>query len=106
MSTLLLHPPHKLWEYNLNLLKGLIDILQLDIKLSFTEEYKKEHVGRLDCRQKLLPKNESYIIPNIKTIYYEQVFEDRQAFIPNACILDLLFCKGPEASLILERMIF
>ncbi len=106
VSTLLLRQSETLWEYNLNLLQGLMDILQLDISITFTEEYQKEHVGKLDLRQKLLPKNESYAIPNIKTIPYEQVFEDRQEFIPNACILDLLFCKGPVAGLILERMVF
>ncbi len=28
---------------------------------------------------------------------YHQVFEDRYGFVPNLCILDLLFCEGPAA---------
>ena len=33
---------------------------------------------------------------------YLQVFSDKNGFIPNLSILDLLFCHGPQSSLILE----
>ncbi len=105
ISTLLLQPSTTLWEYNLNLLKGLIDILQIECDIAFTQEYHKEHPGRLDLRQRLLPKNGSWVLDNIKPIEYGQVFEDRQDFVSNASIIDLIFCKGPEAILILERVI-
>ncbi len=104
LYALLTYSSATLWEYNLNLLKGLIDILQIDCEIVFTKEYVKEHMGRLDLRQSLLPKNETWILPDIRLVKYGQVFEDRQDFIPNASIIDLLFCKGPETILVLERM--
>ena len=105
LATLLLHPSKTLWVYNLNLLQGLIDILQLECDIGFTKEYQKAHPERKDLRQRLHPKNDSWVMDNIEPVAYGQVFEDRQHFIPNVSIIDLIFCKGPEAILVLERML-
>jgi hypothetical protein len=35
---------------------------------------------------------------------YVQVFEDRNGFLPNLSILDLIFCTGPEAALLLQKL--
>ena len=35
---------------------------------------------------------------------YSQIFMDKQGFIPNASILDLLFCQGPQATAYLENL--
>ena len=95
-----------LWSYNLHWLKNIIDILQLDIELDQTDSYVPKIEGKIDLRHKILPKLKTWLSPSVQTVPYEQVFADRQDFIANACILDLLFCKGPESSLILEDMIF
>lgn len=105
ISSLLIQKNNTLWEYNLNILKGLIEILDIECNIIFTEEYLKEYPNHLDLRQRILPKNEDWVLDNINPMKYGQVFEDRQKFIPNASILDLLFCKGPEGVLVLERML-
>ena len=105
LAALLLPPSSTLWDFNLNLLSGLIDIVQVDCEVSRTKEYAKEHPNRLDLRQQLLPKNVGWVLTNINDVAYGQVFQDRLDFIPNASIIDLIFCKGPEAILVLERMI-
>ena len=105
VEALLQDKSDKLWGYNLQLIKGLIDILQLDIDLKLTDSYAQETTDSQDLRQKVLPKNKDWHTPSIQTVAYEQVFQDRQAFVMNTSILDLLFCKGPESSLILENMI-
>jgi len=71
-----------------------------------TDSYVPKIEGKIDLRHKILPKLKTWLSPSVQTVPYEQVFADRQDFIANACILDLLFCKGPESSLILEDMIF
>ena len=105
IEALLYHPADLLWDYNLNLLKGLIEILQLEVELKITSAFVHQAVECEDLRQQLLPKNTQWTRPHTHTISYAQVFEDRQSFVMNASIFDLLFCKGPEASLILEDML-
>jgi len=105
IEPLCLNKTSSLWAYNLQWFQGIIKILKLDVVLAHTESYIKQDLDKVDLRHKILPKLETWFSPNIQTIPYEQVFTDRQAFVPNACILDLLFCKGPESSFILEDMI-
>ncbi len=105
IASLLRHPNKTLWKYNLNLLNGLLDILDIDCDIAYTEEYLKVYPNCLDLRQQLLPKNKDWVLNDVSTIEYSQVFQDRLDFIPNVSILDLIFCKGPEAILVLERML-
>ena len=105
IKDLLDSPNQHLWDYNLNILKGLIELLSLDREINFTKEYVSNYDTKIDLRHKLLPKNNTWTLKAIQEVKYSQVFEDRLTFIPNASILDLIFCKGPEASLILERML-
>ncbi len=41
-------------------------------------------------------------IQNVANQYYPQVFIDKQPFIPNASVLDLLFCLGPASNIYLK----
>ena len=102
---LCLNSTSNLWSYNLQWLEGIIALLQLNISLAFTSSYKSIVENKIDYRHKILPKLDTYFSSSIQSVPYEQVFADRQSFIPNPCILDLLFCKGPESGLILEDMI-
>ena len=105
LFTLLQDNSHTLWHYNLNLLNGLIALLQLECDIQTTQQFHKAYTEAIDLRHQILPKHATLAIPGIQNVPYGQVFEDRQAFIPNASIIDLLFCKGPETSLILDAMI-
>jgi hypothetical protein len=46
--------------------------------------------------------NTSILSQNIANQVYPQVFSDKIEFIPNASILDLLFCMGPSANIYLK----
>jgi hypothetical protein len=46
--------------------------------------------------------NASDIDQNIANQVYSQVFSDKIEFIPNASILDLLFCMGPSTNIYLK----
>ena len=93
-----------LFDYSENLLLWIIDVLGLnrDI-LALSERFVRKPDCR-DLRGKISPKDASKGTISTK-ISYEQVFSDRLRFLPNLSILDLLFCTGPEAGLILERSI-
>ena len=84
-----------LFDYNLELLQLLLKSLKLNVTLSFTEDYQKEYADREDLRSSIHPKAAS----SLSFEPYFQVFEDRNGFIPNLSIVDLLFNQGPQSSL-------
>ncbi len=90
-----------LFEFNMNLVTTIIELLDIECKFSFNTSFQKEYPKHIDdFRNIITPKTK---IP-MQTIKYEQVFEDKFGFVSNLSILDLLFCKGPESILILNEM--
>ena len=71
-----------------------------NIQLS-SEFVKSPEEDVIDLRIKLSPKQPS-TIPEFTE--YTQVFFDKQSFVPNAGILDLLFCLGPESKSYLNSL--
>lgn len=83
-----------LFDYNLEIFLWILQKIKKPIELSFTEEYIKNISPALDYRDKLSFKNVSLIDPAKP---YFQVFEDRNGFIENLSVVDLLFSQGPQA---------
>ncbi len=83
-----------LFDYNEELLGLLLKFLKLDIAWSYTNFYESEYPGFDDFRNSIHPKlaTEEPVVP------YFQVFEDRNGFIPNLSVVDLLFNQGPQSS--------
>jgi hypothetical protein len=90
-------------DWNLACWEWMTQKLGMDVKVSFNEAYLEEYDKTKwhDLRSKILPKSIMHDFPNPVT--YPQVFEDRTGFIPHCSILDLLFCEGKNARLVLER---
>jgi hypothetical protein len=80
-----------LFDYNSELLAWVFKQLKLDANLSHTTSYEAD--VELDYRNAMSKKD----VPNIQTKPYFQVFSDRNDFIPNLSILDLLFNQGPQS---------
>ena len=68
--------------------------------LSFTAEYIKEVSPAADFRDRLNFKHPEIEFPAKP---YFQVFEDRNGFMPNLSVVDLLFSQGPQAKNYLQE---
>ena len=82
-------------NFNKKLQTLILNILQEERVINSTEEYcKKGNFSDL--------RNHDWELKTQKK--YDQVFMEKQGFIPNLSILDLLFNLGPESSEYLEKL--
>ena len=97
----LLHIKHQyLVDLNMSLLNWLEKVLKIGFNISKTNDlisYLDPTV--IDVRDR---SNANYPSQNIVNQVYPQVFMDKIDFIPNASILDLLFCMGPASNIYLK----
>ena len=87
-----------LWELNKELLALILELLQINIPITYTKEYIKSPSEINDYRGIINPRN---IYDNE---VYIQVFGDKHGFISDLSILDLLFNLGPDASYYLSKI--
>ncbi len=88
-----------LFDFNMQLLKELCELIGLDVKISVTDTFEKEPGDKEDYRHILSPK---FDISSFKFRPYYQAFAEKHGFIPGLSILDLLFNMGPETTDILS----
>lgn len=86
-ETVFEQPAEYLFEFNLRLLETAISALKIKWQPEFTTQYNKKLTDVVDLR---------YDIAGNTPVYY-QVFAERTGFIPNLCVLDLLFNEGSRA---------
>lgn len=82
-----------LFEFNTRVLHIIHEQLQEPLEVAFTEEYIKEPEGVVDMRSTALSKK---FVKLYSHEAYQQVFEDRNGFLPNLSVLDALFNLGPN----------
>ena len=96
-----------LFSFSWQLQTFVLEALGLTTKVQKTEEYYEQLPDQqLDFRNKIRPK--TYNVPQdplFQPYPYTQLFEEKQGFLVNLSILDLVFCTGPEARNYLERSI-
>jgi hypothetical protein len=89
-----------LFEFNVASLTLILKLLKITKNISQTTTYisSYDQVYTLDLRQ----------FDYLEMTYssYEQVWNQKFGFQKNMSILDLLFCKGPESSIILKESLF
>lgn len=86
------HEFKNLFDYNLQLLKLVLELLNINVKISFTDKYIKEYNNELDFRSNIISKK--IIDKNANYNSYFQVFSYKYGFIPNMSIIDLIFNEG------------
>lgn len=90
-----------LFDFNLQLLHEILNILKIDKKISLTNSFESNPLDEsIDLRNSFLPKTKSS--KNFPS--YIQVFSEKFEFLPNLSIIDLLFNEGPQSKEYLERL--
>ena len=91
------HKYQFLIDLNMALCEKLFDLIGVDIYMRQTEKYEVRPEGIRDLRDAFYPKKKN----DIELPPYSQVFEERQGFIRDLSIIDLLFNMGNESRLFL-----
>ena len=98
---ILTNPQKYLLDLNLELLTICLKVLGLEKKHQLSQAYLTGSEGYIDLRNQLHPKKKSEFDRRFDIPSYNQVFG--KGFVQNLSIIDLLFCEGPNASLILNQ---
>ncbi len=92
-----------LFDFNEQFQSLILSLLNIDVKINYTDNYKTNFLpGEIDLREKIHPKKDYNEDKNFKVVPYYQVFEQKNGFLPNLSIIDLLFNMGNEARLVLR----
>ena len=82
-------------ELNIRLTRLICELMEIEVTIELSNHFKKAtETSSTDLRYQISPK-----LPSTLSNFpeYIQVFSDKLPFVPNASILDLLFCLGPES---------
>ncbi len=88
-------------DLNSSILQTLLELLEIDCEVNYTEEFIKPNTLLNDFRFSITPKK------NVNKNHFEtytQVFSDKFSFCPNLSILDLIFNLGPESTEYLRKL--
>jgi hypothetical protein len=84
----------KLVDFNTDLHLKIVSLLGIEISNELSSKYTSPSENLTDYRTQISPKSNQDFTVFTK---YIQVFEDRNDFMPNLSILDLLFNEGPNS---------
>ena len=91
---------NSLYTLNMDIMKALAEVLDITSPIRETKYFERNYpISYQDIRDNFGSKP-SYP----KIVPYQQVFSDTFDFESELSILDLLFCKGPEARLYLKQL--
>ncbi|HBZ24648.1 MAG TPA: hypothetical protein DEO54_00230 [Rikenellaceae bacterium] len=91
-----------LFEFNKDLIRCLLELLNLPANINFTDEFLKEgdtenNLTISDFREKIHPKRVSPFTDKEEKGRYHQVFAHKFGFFANLSVIDLLFNEGPHS---------
>lgn len=84
----------KLVDLNTEIRKKVLQLLEIDTTITYTDKYNKKYEEYIDLREIIHPKVNAP--QNQIDFEYMQVFDMKYGFIPNLSILDLMFNEGPR----------
>lgn len=96
-----------LWELNLQGFQFLKKHIFPTTPVYWTKKYEAipANLSISDQRNLIKAGNQALSSGEALPISYPQVFESLHGFLPNLSALDMLFCTGPEARLLLRRFV-
>jgi len=80
-------------KFNFDMIKLVFEWLDIEIKLKLSKEYKVVYDNSLDLRKKI--ENQKHSISKNKI--YNQVFFEKNGFLNDFSIIDLIFNEGPNS---------
>ena len=80
-------------KFNFDMIKLVFEWLAIEIKLKLSKEYKVVYDNSLDLRKKI--ENQKHSISKNKI--YNQVFFEKNGFLNDLSIIDLIFNEGPNS---------
>jgi len=80
-------------KFNFDMIKLVFEWLDIEIKLKLSKEYKVVYDDSLDLRKKI--ENQKHSISKNKI--YNQVFFEKNGFLNDLSIIDLIFNEGPNS---------
>ena len=89
-----------LYTFNKAYFELLLKLLGWEPTIQYTESYENTPAAR-DIRTQIEQKKSTHDV----ALRYTQVFEDKNGFIPNLSIIDLLFNEGPNALTLLKARV-
>ncbi len=100
-------PEPNLFDYNLEIIRRLMNLLKIETPLTISENYQKTPDSKLDFRNNLTHKSSYGSFKVLKnSSYYVQVFDQKNGYIQNLSIIDLILNEGPSAMSILNNSHF
>ena len=90
-------PYKSLFAFNKQVMETICELLQIQAPQETTKTYEKDSPHH-DLRHLI----DSKMAKTTSVLEYTQVFGDKNGFIPNLSILDLLFNMGPETTPLLQ----
>lgn len=83
----------KLLDLNMKTIKMVSEWLEVDLNNDFSKKYVEDYNTKFDLRNLIEHKNKrKKLIP-----YYTQVFSNKNGFINDLSIIDLIFNEGPNS---------
>lgn len=93
IKELLFNDEKNLLEYNQTVIRGILNMLDVDKEIPFTESFVKNYHEAMDLRDTITPKTATTAF-ELKPYY--QTFGERHGFLKGLSVLDLLFNLGGE----------
>ncbi len=92
-----------LLDFNLAIQDTVCRLIDLQPQMSCSDQFLDENCGPAeDCRFLIQPRVPAEQDAHFRAVPYYQVFAERNGFLPNLSIADLLFNMGPESLLVLR----
>lgn len=93
-----------LMDYNQALQEKVCELIDFTPNITRTEAFLSPSEAEIqDLRDVIHPKRDIAADGKFQVVPYYQVFKERQGFLPNMSIMDLLMNMGPESLLILKK---
>ena len=82
-----------LTKFNFDIIKLILEWTDIEMKSKLSKDYKIRYENSLDLRKNI--ENKKY--PYFENIKYRQVFSDKNGFLNDLSIMDLIFNEGPNS---------